>query len=260
MNRGRGLIVFKSNSKAVLKLLCFPYAGASASVFGSWHRSLPESIEVCAIQLPGRQSRISEPPFTRMSSLIPELGEVVKPHLDKSFAFFGHSMGAILGFELTRWLRRKRLALPKHIFVSGRRAPHVPHTGPQIHAMKNQEFIAEIARLNGTPSSVLLDPILLELVLPALRADVELCEKYEYKSEAQLPIPITAFYGTEDAEETADVVKEWAAQTNAKFSLYAVEGDHFFMHSAEEKLLELVRIQIASHLQSDASESQQVLE
>jgi len=237
-------VLSRANPGAATRLVCFPYGGAGASIFGMWHRWLPEDVEICGIQLPGRQNRILESPFTRIPPLVMELGAALVPLLDRPFYFFGHSMGAILSFEMTRWLHRNRDLMPKSLFVSGRRAPQIPDTDPPLHMMNEEDFLAEINKLHATPKEVLADPALLRLVLPALRADAELCETYEYVSDATLSCPIVAFGGTDDDEETLERMKAWHSQTSGPFSLHAIQGDHFFIHSNEQQVLALLRTEL----------------
>jgi medium-chain acyl-[acyl-carrier-protein] hydrolase len=238
-------VVPKPKPKAVIKLVCFPYAGASASIFALWPRRLPEAIEVCGIQLPGRQNRFLEPPFTRTPLLVRELGAALLPSLDRPFAFFGHSVGAILIFEVTRWLRRHRNPMPQALFVSGRRAPQIPGSDPPFHLMNSVDFLAAIRKLNATPEEILADPDLLQLILPALRADMELCETYEYVDDASLSCPIVGFAGLDDDDETLQRMYGWRLQTTGDFSLHALPGDHFFIHSSERQLLALLRMELS---------------
>lgn len=226
---------------ALARLLCFPYAGANASIFSAWHRQLPVHLEVRGIQLPGRRNRLSEASFTRMLPLVNELGEALVPFLDRPFIFFGHSMGAIVSFEIARWLRRNRKPTPDTLFVSARRAPQIPDKSAALHLMSDAEFITEIRHLSGTPPELLDDPHILRMILPALRADTELCETYQYTSDVPLSCPIVAFCGQDDAEETPERMQEWAAQTTANFHLHVLAGDHFFIHSSECELFELLR-------------------
>lgn len=224
-----------------MRLLCFPYAGASAAIFRSWHSYLPEAVEVCGIQLPGRRNRIMEPPYARMVPLLEELGRALLPLLDRPFAFFGHSMGALLCFETARWLRHNWHPEPKLLFISARCAPHIPDRRPPLHRMNDTEFLEEIKELNGGSEEILRDPQVLPIVLPALRADAELCETYEYVEQLALSCPIIAFCGADDHQASLELMKEWRAQTTKEFFLHTLQGSHFFIHSSEAQLLDLLR-------------------
>lgn len=233
------------NPQARVRLFCFPYAGGSSLIFRTWSKSLP-TIEVCPIELPGRGSQMKLAPFTRLETLVSAIAPILLPHLDKPFAFFGHSMGAIVSFELARLLLREYNISPVHLFVSGRRPPQIPDSKPPIHALPESEFIEELRRLNGTPQAVLENAELMQLIIPSLRADFAVLETYVYAPEPILNCPITAFGGREDPEVSGDELQGWRDQTNAAFSLQMFNGDHFFLHSAQSLLLQSLSVQLNS--------------
>ena len=219
----------KPDPKARLRLFCFPYAGAGALIFRKWSDGLPRDIEVCPIQLPGRGTRLTEPPFTKLSCLIEALVRALVPLLDKPFAFFGHSLGALIGFELARQIRRQYGVHPIRLFASAGRAPQIPHRAPPIHTLPDNEFLAELRRLNGTPRELLDHEELMEVMLPILRADFALYETYLYSTEPPLNCPISAFGGLQDRRVNASDLEAWRSQTSASFSLRMFPGDHFFL-------------------------------
>lgn len=231
----------RPNPHAALRLFCFPYAGGNAFVYRSWVESLPPTVEVCGVQYPGRGRHVHQPPMTRIPALVAELGPALTPVLDRPFAFFGHSLGALVSFELARWLRRHRSVMPRHLFVSARRAPHLRDTDPPLHQKSDEEFLGSISALNGTPAEVLADPGVLRFLLPVLRADFELGETYEYVSDEPLACPITAFGGSEDEETLDGRLEEWSLQTTSPFSRHVLPGGHFFIQSSGEALKALVR-------------------
>ncbi|NEQ21294.1 MAG: thioesterase [Microcoleus sp. SIO2G3] len=226
------------NPQAKLRLFCFPYAGGGAMGFRTWLERLPSSVEVCPIELPGRGTRLIEPPFTRLEPLIQAIAQVLLPYLDKPFTFFGHSMGGLVCFELARLLRRNYSQSPVHLFVSGRRAPQIAEPKPPIHTLPEPEFLEELRRLNGTPEAVLEHTELIQLLLPTLRADFAVLETYVYASQPPLDCPITAFGGLQDSEVSREELEVWREQTNASFSLQMFPGDHFFLHSSQSLLLQ----------------------
>jgi medium-chain acyl-[acyl-carrier-protein] hydrolase len=175
-------------------------------------------------------------PFTQMAPLVNAVTPILLPYLDKPFAFFGHSMGGLLSFELARQLRREHGISPIHLFVSASRAPQISSKKPPIHALPETEFKQELRRLNGTPASVLENNELMQLLIPILRADFAVLETYAYTSEAPLECPITAFGGLQDQEVSLEELQGWREQTKA-FSLQMFPGDHFFIHSAQALLL-----------------------
>jgi len=227
----------KPNPHARLRLFCFPYAGGGASIFRKWPDDLPAQIEVCPIQIPGRESRLKEPSFTRLSPLLQTLAQVLHPYLNMPFAFFGHSMGAVISFELARQLRKQYSLDPVHLFVSGRRAPQLPHPSPPIHSLPELAFVEELRHLNGTPESVLQNAELMQLLVPILRADFAICETHVYSSEEPLDCPISAFGGLEDGEVSHDALAAWREQTNSSFTLSMFPGNHFFVQSARSLIL-----------------------
>lgn len=233
------VVRWRPNHAATLRLFCFPYAGGAASLYRTWGNSLPSHVEVCAIQLPGRGARMAEPPLTSLPDILRELSGAIRPHLDLPFAFFGHSMGAMLSLELARLLRKESGVSPVHLFVSGCRALQLRDPERPTYNLPEPEFIEELRHLGGTPAEVLEHPELLGLMLPLLRADFEVCQTYKYTTDLPLACPITAFGGTEDKTGRAEL-EAWREQTNAPFDLRMFPGDHFFLHGAESKILEVI--------------------
>jgi medium-chain acyl-[acyl-carrier-protein] hydrolase len=230
----------RRNAQASLRLFCCPYAGGSTQIFHAWPHSLPPTIEVCPIELPGRGTRLQEPPFTRLLPLVQVIAQELLPHLDKPFALFGHSMGALVSFELARQLRRQHSPEPIHLFVSGAGAPHTRNPDPPVHELPEAAFMAELSRLNGTPKAVLEHQDLMQLMLPVLRADFAVCETYAYSAEPPLDCPISVFAGWQDAEVSRDRLEAWRDQTTGGFSLRMLPGDHFFLHTAQPLLLRIL--------------------
>ena len=228
----------RPNPQASLRLFCFPYAGGGALSFRDWSKQLPSTIEVCPIELPGRGMRLNEPPYTQLAQLAEGIAQSLIPYLNKPFVFFGHSMGGLTSFEVARFLRRIHARSPMHLFVSGRRAPQIPDAGPPIHTLPDSEFIEELRRLNGTPEAVLANKELMQLLLPALRADFAILETYTYQSESPLNCPITTFGGLQDPDVSCAMLEAWQEQTNAAFSTQMFLGDHFFIHTARSLLLQ----------------------
>lgn len=226
----------RPNPQATLRLFCFPYAGGGASIFRDWPNHLPETIEVYSVQLPGRGSRLMEAPFTRMPDLVDTVAQAILPHLDKPFAFFGHSMGAMISFELSRLLRKRQRLEPQHLFVSAAGAPQTFDAGHMIHNLPDSKFLKRLRELNGTPREILESSELMQLMLPTLRADFAVSETYLYTHEPPLDCAITAFGGLQDYEVSRKRLEAWRSQTNAAFSLQMFAGDHFFLHHAQRLL------------------------
>ncbi|MDM9379441.1 thioesterase II family protein [Chlorogloeopsis sp. ULAP01] len=228
----------KLNPQASVRLFCFPYAGGSSLIFRTWSDSLPKTVEVCPIELPGRGTQMRTAPFPRLEPLVGAIAPALIPHLNKPFAFFGHSMGAIVSFELARLLRKQYDTEPIHLFISGRRAPQILDPDPPIHALDEPAFKEELRRLNGTSETILENSELMQLLSPILRADFAVLETYVYTAEPPLDCPITAFGGLQDHKVNCEQLQAWREQTNAPFSLQMFRGDHFFLHSAQSLLLQ----------------------
>lgn len=234
------LIIPKPNPQAKLRLFCFPYAGGGAAIFREWYKELTSEIEVCAVQLPGRENRLSEPAFNRLQALIVEISQAILPHLNQPFAFFGHSMGALICFELARYLRRIYNLNPVNLFLSAASAPHIPDTKTPIHNLPPSEFLAELSRFNGTPKAVLENQELIDLISPTLRADFAVLETYVYTKYAPLSSAITALGGLADPEVSQTEIAAWEEHTTGKFSLEMFPGNHFYIHDNRLDLLNLL--------------------
>lgn len=234
----------KPNPRARLRLFCFPYAGGGALIFRAWPESLPETVEVCSVQLPGRGARMTEPLFTHLSPLLQTLVEAILPCMDRPFAFFGHSMGALISFELARYLREQFGLEPACLFVSGRGAPHLPNAGPAIHTLPEAQFLEELRLLNGTPKEVLENVELRKLIVPLLRADFAVCETYQYVDGPPLNCPLFAFGGCQDRGVGRDDLEAWHQQTDRSFRLWMFPGDHFFLHTAQSLVLQALSRQL----------------
>jgi len=239
-NTGAWVSFPKSNPQASYRLFCLPCAGGSALAFRHWPDDLPTEIEVCAIQLPGRQNRLLEPPVRHMPSLVQMLAQALLPYLRLPFAFFGHSMGALIGFELARQLRRHHLPTPAHLFVASRRAPQLPSHSLPLSDLPDAQLWRMLRQLNGIPEDMLHHAELQQLVLPALRTDLILCETYTYTPEPPLSCPISAFGGLADWAVGTNELAAWSAQTRSAFTLRLFPGDHFFLNTTRRALIEAV--------------------
>lgn len=236
---GQWFSIRRPNPRAALRLFCFPYAGGGARIYSAWPQDLPSAFEVCAVQLPGRETRMKEPPFRELTTLVEAVGAAIGPYLDRPFAFFGHSMGALISFELARLLLEHSGARPAHLFVSGRRAPQLPDEEPPTYNLPNDEFLEKLRELNGTPAEVLEHPELMELMTPLLRADFSVVQTYVYKPGPALDCPITAFGGVQDVEVGREDVKAWREQTTNAFSARFLPGDHFFVNHPQTRAVML---------------------
>jgi medium-chain acyl-[acyl-carrier-protein] hydrolase len=220
-----------------IRLFCLPHAGGSAALFRGWSSSVPTDVEVRPIELPGRGARYREPSFTSMEPLIASLVEALSPLRDKPFAFYGHSLGGIVAFELARTLVRDHQMCPAILFVTAARAAHLPNPNPELHALSDEDFLTALRRYNGIPQAVLECRELLDLMLPMVRADFTLFESYRFRPGPPLPCPIAAFGGVSDPWVRRERMLPWGQLTDGGFSLSMLPGDHFFPSQEEAMLL-----------------------
>ncbi|MCP3804700.1 alpha/beta fold hydrolase [Allokutzneria sp. A3M-2-11 16] len=221
------------------RVYCFPHAGASAAVYAPWRGLAGDRLAICPVQPPGRAERFREKPFTTVDSLVDELVADIGDQFTGNYAFFGHSMGALVAFEVTRKLRAIGAQLPKHLFVSGRAAPQLPDTRKQLRALPQPELIAELKRLGGMPDAVLNEPELLELFIPLFRADLTVNEAYTHRSEEPLPIPLTTLGGHGDPRADDDELKAWGELTADRFALHTYPGGHFYLEKKAGELIDM---------------------
>jgi len=193
-----------------------------------------------AIQLPGRESRFSEPLLDNVLDIVNKLSVSFSDYLDKPYIFFGHSIGALTSFEFTRILRKKGMRQPQHLIISGAKAPQVPLKRRPIHHLPDLELIEKIREYNGIPSYILEDKELMAIFLPIIRADFCVSETYNYHSEPPLSCPITALGGlNDDTFDSQDLLK-WHEQTSSLFEYELLSGDHFFIKSSYQKVINIV--------------------
>lgn len=223
-----------------MRVFFFPYAGGGPAVFGKWIAGLPAYLEGWIVHYAGRGSRHNEPPIARMEVLVKELAQAIPPLSDKPFVFFGHSMGGLIAFELARELRQIRRPQPGILFVSACGAPHMPAPHPKIHRLPDSEFVRELKKLGGIPPEILQSSEALEILLPALRADFEIVETYEYEMDDPLDYSILAFGGLDDPRVSREGIEAWAARTSSAFRSQYFSGDHFFIHAARESVVETI--------------------
>jgi medium-chain acyl-[acyl-carrier-protein] hydrolase len=238
MSSNPWVTLFANPSTAKVRLFCFPYAGAGASAYYRWSRDLAPEIAVHAIQLPGREGRLTEPLLSNAGEIVREILAAIEPFLDRPYAFFGHSMGTVLAFETARQLHAHP---PVRLFVSGREAPHLPHRGTPIHTLPDAEFLAEtVRRYDGIPSAILAEPDLVKLFVPILRSDLKSIETYGYVGGPRLSSGITVLHGMDD-RGTPEEMRAWGNHTDGEFDYREIPGGHFFIQTAREQVLDVIR-------------------
>lgn len=223
-----------------MRLFCFPYAGGGASAYRSWQEAFPAGIEICGVQLPGREGRVGEVPATTIAGLVPALADALREWLDRPFAFFGHSMGALIAFELTRHLQMSGGPVPAILFASAHQAPHLPRGTAQLATLPDLALMEQVRAMGGTPQELLDNRELLELILPVIRADFAICESYTYQPGPKLTLPIEVFGGLADRTVTHGELMPWSAHTEGRFRIRMLPGNHFFIHAARPLLLRYV--------------------
>ena len=239
-----------------VRLFCFPYAGSGGSQYMPWARQLGPGVEVCAVQLPGRENRLRETPHTRFPALMDETFAALRPHLDMPFVLFGHSMGALVAFELARRLRTEGAPMPARLLISGHRAPQLPNRRPPLAHLSDAALIAEVrARYDGVSEEVLRHPDLMALLLPGLRADLALVEGYVCRPDEPLSCPISAYGGEDDPIVSEAELQAWRTQTSAEFTTRRFSGTHFFIRSARAELLAAVSSELAPLMATAAVEA-----
>ncbi len=225
------------SATARLRLFCLPYAGGSAIAYRPWLQALPAGVEVCPVEPPGRAARLGERPFDRSGTLADAATLALLPHLDRPFVLFGHSMGALVAFEVARRLRDRHGLTPHALFVSGRNAPQVAHDDVTTHLLGDAELVERLRSLNGTPPEVLAHPELLQLVLPLLRADFAVSETHVHEPGEPFDIPLVVLGGDQDPEVRRDGLESWREHARGAFRLHLFPGDHFFLHACQAELL-----------------------
>jgi len=227
------------NEKAEMRLFLFPYAGGSPAVFGKWLAEFDVYIETFIAHYPGRGSRHNEQPIQRIATLVEKFAQAIQPFLDKPFAFFGHSVGGLIAYELAKPIK------PHALFISGCRAPHLPNPHPPIHQLPDPEFIKSLREFNGVPVEVADNSELMEFLLPLLRADFEAFEGYQPNTH-QLSCPIIAFGGLDDQRVSRKQLEKWALHTAADFRSQYFTGDHFFIHPNKTDIIASINSELIS--------------
>jgi medium-chain acyl-[acyl-carrier-protein] hydrolase len=239
------IVYSQPRPSASIRLFTFSHAGGGSGAFRGWADRLGDEIELGYVQLPGRESRLREKPFVSIPELIPELVDAITAHLDRAYAFYGHSLGAKIAFEVVRELRRRGAEGPAHLFVAACPAPQVRWQHLLTHCLDTPDFLAEMQRrYGGIPQQVIEDKELCALLLPALRADVTMIEKYTYAPEAPLDSGITVFGGLKDRMVEESSLASWRAQTRGGFRLRMASGDHFFPQLPQARLPESIAAEL----------------
>jgi medium-chain acyl-[acyl-carrier-protein] hydrolase len=236
-------VCLQPSPAAETRLFIFPYAGGSPAAFGKWNLG---NVETQIAHYPGRGSRFNETPIREIESLVESLSLAIQPFLDKPFVFFGHSLGGLMAFELTRSLRRRHLPQPKTLFVSACGAPQLSDPHPPIHALPDDKLLEAVQKFNGIPFEILNQPEALKILLPIARADFEAVESYRCTDGEPLDIPIVALGGLDDPRVSREQLEGWAKQTAARFEAHYFPGDHFFINAETTAVMLLIALEIGA--------------
>lgn len=219
---------FRPAPDARARLVCLPHAGGSASFFFPVAKALAPAVEVLAVQYPGRQDRRHEPPIDSIGELADAVLEVLRHVDDRPLALFGHSMGAIIGYEVGLRMAEARLPAPVHLFASGRRAPS-RYRDEDVHEASDERLVSELRTLGGSDAAMLADPEMLAMILPAVRSDYRAVESYRHAPGRRLDCPITVFTGDRDPRVSVDEARAWEEHTTGPTDLQVLPGGHFFL-------------------------------
>jgi medium-chain acyl-[acyl-carrier-protein] hydrolase len=248
LTKSQWLPLRRTNANASVRLFCFPYAGGNESAFRHWQQNLPESIEVLPVQLPGRGGRMKEPPYSELQPLVRAAREALAAEMEKPFAFFGHSMGGLIAFELARELRKQHGVQPVHLFISAKCSPRQGPEDPAVGQLSDAALIEVLKRYEGTARELLNDPELMQLILPIIRADMAVCDSYVYEPGPPLECPITVFGGLEDHVCSRACLESWQEHTQGTFTLRMLPGGHFFINNWASSVFEIIQKELKADL------------
>lgn len=242
MTRSVWLHSFSADQDCRLRLVCFPHAGGGVQSFASWKDLLPTGVSLHAVALPGRESRLQEPPVSQVEELIAELIPALLPLSDRPLVFYGHSLGALLAYAAACTLETEHGRSLDHLIVSGRVAAHAPLPRDAMHLLPDDQFIAALRELDGTPQEILDSPEMMRLLTPMLRADFTLNETFDRDPLHRLSCDMTAIGGLWDPHAPRAGLHQWRELTHGSFRLSMVPGNHFFIHSAQALFLRLISV------------------
>lgn len=244
---GAGFYRFPGRAAADLRLFCFPFAGGSAQDFEPLASHLPPWVEVVGIDYPGRRSRFGEKPLKRLDLLVRDLAIGIRSHLDRPFAFYGHSNGALVAFELARRLPQMYFRAPERLILGAKRSPTLGPEDP-MHQLPDDAFVARLRDYQGTPEQVLESAELMDVFLPILRADFALSETYELTDPTPIDVPVHAISGRQDHLATPHMMAAWEPLANTGFELSELDSGHFFLSSLPDQLAQTIAATLSGAL------------
>ncbi|MCQ1061098.1 alpha/beta fold hydrolase [Photobacterium sp. ZSDE20] len=236
---------FSNHDNVDYRLICFPFSGGGANIYRQWPAHLSQA-EVWALKLPGREVRFSEPVITDLELLVETLAPIVKALMDKPCVFFGHSMGALIAFELARYMEKQYGCTPELLIVSGFRSPERKSKKRQLHALPESELVSELREYGGTVPQILEHRETMLLLLPMLRGDFKIHETHYFDPSQSVSCPIRALYGRADDVADRDDIEGWQKYTQGAFAITAFDGEHFFLNTEYPRICSLIETQMGS--------------
>tara|TARA_R110002033_G_scaffold156232_1_gene192528 strand:+ start:1827 stop:2630 length:804 start_codon:yes stop_codon:yes gene_type:complete len=238
----------KKISSPRLRLICFPYAGGGIRTYQPWANQLPDGVELVAVQPPGRGSFIGTKAYNSMAELVAALQDELQPLLDRPYVLFGHSLGSRVAFELLHQIQIKQQRLPELFLASGSCSPDTVRVKAPTYHLSDDKFIAELQRMNGTPSEVLENKEFMSFLLPLLRADFQIAETYRYTGITNFPLEVHVLGGEDDVDVPVENLPLWGNFFNNNVKVHTFVGDHFFIESQQDAVVRLVKQLLQTHL------------
>jgi len=220
---------------AGLRLVCLPFAGGGASVFQPLARLLPERVEVLVVQPPGREDRSREAPPGDVAALARAVAIALRPYGGVPYALYGHCAGALLAYEVAHEMGRRFGMWPQRLLAGAQGAPHLPPDGEPLHRMDDRALLETVSARGGLPEAVAANPAFVEFLLPVLRADFALWERYEFRPRPPLPCPVTTVRGAEDTLVSPESAQAWREHTSGGWTDVTVPGGHYFITAVSEE-------------------------
>ncbi|WP_202919391.1 thioesterase II family protein [Saccharothrix deserti] len=241
--RSNWLMSFAEVPDPVYELVCLPHAGGGGSVFGTWQQHT-DRLRISAVRLPGRERRFAEPAIADLTELVESLAGGLEPVVTATpYALYGHSMGALVAFEAARELRRRGLPQPAALFVAGCEAPHLVDF-ERVHDLPREELIAWLMATDGLEPEAFQYPELIDMMLPTIRADLGAAERYSYRPEPPLSVPIHLLRGRADDQMSVDGTSGWDAHTSLRCAVTDFDGGHFFVREHEPEVVRLIEAEL----------------
>ncbi|MDP5142178.1 thioesterase domain-containing protein [Rheinheimera baltica] len=249
-------LIPKPNPNARLRLFCFPYAGGNAGTYLAWAEKLHYQVELVALQLPGRATRIAEPAISDMHQMIEALLNQSTCFTQLPYVLFGHSLGSKVAYEFAANMCRQRNRPPSHVIVSGSGAPHLPVEHLPLYNLPEAEFIAKLEKLQGTPVEVLQNKELMAMLTPLIRADFKIADTY-IPDASPIECPFTILGGTQDHDVTTEMLAAWNQLTSAPGKIHMIEGNHFFVEQNRAAVLYVVNQVLENVLSASTAKMRQ---